>query len=243
VEAKHDVFGRELMAHYLGQPVTQVVERDDGYIDASTTMADYFLEYKDWPAFQKKAMKHVRGRVLDIGCGAGRHALYLQKKGHKVVGLDNSPLALKVCRKRGLKQTCLAPVTRIPARLGSFDTLLMMGHNFGLLENHRRAKWLLKRFWSLTGEDGRIIAETLDYSMTKLPVHVNYQRRNRARGRTAGQIRLRLRFQEYGTPWFDYLFVTPAEMKRIVKGTGWKVTRIIESEALDYVAVLEKERS
>jgi SAM-dependent methyltransferase len=242
MDEKHDVFGRELMIHYLGQPVTQVVERDDGYIDASTTMGEYFLEYRDWPASQKQAMKLVRGRVLDLGCGAGRHALYLQEKGHEVVGLDNSPLALKVCRKRGLKRTCLAPVTRIPGKLGSFDTLVMMGHNFGLLENHRRARWLLKRFRNLTGKDGRIIAESLDYSKSKVPVHVNYQRRNRARGRTPGQIRLRLRFQELKTPWFDYLFVTPGEMRRIVKGTGWKVTRIIESRALDYVAVLEKEK-
>ena len=36
-------------------------------------------------------MRMVRGRVLDIGCGAGRFALYLQGKGLDVTGIDLAP--------------------------------------------------------------------------------------------------------------------------------------------------------
>ena len=49
------------------------------------------------------AMEFVRGRVLDMGVGAGRHALHLQAQGHDVVGIDNSPKAVEVCRLRGLE--------------------------------------------------------------------------------------------------------------------------------------------
>ena len=42
------------------------------------TMADVV---QNWHLTEKKAIKYARGRVLDIGCGAGRHALYLQDKG------------------------------------------------------------------------------------------------------------------------------------------------------------------
>jgi 2-polyprenyl-3-methyl-5-hydroxy-6-metoxy-1,4-benzoquinol methylase len=38
-------------------------------------------------------MQFVKGRVLDVGCGAGRHSLYLQEKGFDVLGTDISPLA------------------------------------------------------------------------------------------------------------------------------------------------------
>ncbi|HDO42228.1 MAG TPA: methyltransferase domain-containing protein [Candidatus Bathyarchaeota archaeon] len=53
---------------------------------------------------EQEAMKFIRGRVLDIGCGAGRHSIYLQNKGFNVIGIDISPLAIKVCRLRGLKK-------------------------------------------------------------------------------------------------------------------------------------------
>jgi 2-polyprenyl-3-methyl-5-hydroxy-6-metoxy-1,4-benzoquinol methylase len=45
----------------------------------------------------EEAMQFVKGRVLDVGCGEGRHSLYLQEKWFDVLGIDISPLAIKVC--------------------------------------------------------------------------------------------------------------------------------------------------
>jgi hypothetical protein len=42
------------------------------------------------------------------------------------------------------------------------------------------------------------------------------------------------------TPWFDYLLVSPREMRSIVAGTGWRVTRLFESGGPVYVGMLEK---
>jgi len=78
------------------------VERDDGYIDPNPALPKYYLsEYKDWTSREKNAVRYVKGRVLDIGSGGGRWSLYLQKKDHDVLGVDNSPLAVKVCKLRG----------------------------------------------------------------------------------------------------------------------------------------------
>ena len=57
-----------------------MIERDDGYIDAMGSKG-YFNGYKDWHSIEQKAMGFVKGKVLDVGCGAGRHSIYLQKKG------------------------------------------------------------------------------------------------------------------------------------------------------------------
>jgi 2-polyprenyl-3-methyl-5-hydroxy-6-metoxy-1,4-benzoquinol methylase len=115
------------------------VERDDGYFGVSSGAKLYFSEYKDWPPREKEAMKHVKGRVLDIGCGAGRHALYLQKKGFNVLGIDNSPLAIKVCKLRGLRKTKVMSIAQVNFRPGSFDTVLMFGSNFGLFGSFKGA--------------------------------------------------------------------------------------------------------
>lgn len=243
MENKQDAYGHEILDFLNGTNLCETVERDDGYLDVSTLLKGYFDEYKDWPSHQKKAIRLARGKVLDIGCGAGRHALHLQGKGFDVLGIDQSPLAVKVCRKRGLKKARIMSITRIPFGLGPFDTLLMMGNNFGLFGGFKRARWLLRRFRSLTTDSGRIIAETVDPYQTKDPVHLAYHKRNRARGRMPGQVRIRVRYHNFATPWFDYLFASKKELMEILDGTGWRINRFIDSEGPVYVAVMEKEKN
>ena len=95
--------GQEIWAYYNGKRRFEIVERDDGYIDNGPDVAMYFSSYEDWSPLDKKAIEFVKGRVLDIGCGAGSHSLYLQEKGFDFLGTDISPLAIKVCKLRGLK--------------------------------------------------------------------------------------------------------------------------------------------
>src|SRR5918999_2988986 len=78
-------------------------------------------------------MRYVRGRVLDVGCGAGRAALRLQERGHELVAVDISPLAVEVARRRGVLDAREVPFERVDASLGIFDTVLMLGNNFGLV--------------------------------------------------------------------------------------------------------------
>jgi hypothetical protein len=80
-----DAFGQELLDHLNGCASCEIVERDDGYIDGSWRTEIYFSEYPSWSSKEKQALRCVRGRVLDIGSGAGRHVLYLQKKGFLVL--------------------------------------------------------------------------------------------------------------------------------------------------------------
>lgn len=81
-----------------------MVERNDGYIIGGSN-SQYFAQYKDWPLYEKQAIKYVKGKVLDIGCGAGKHSIYLQRKGFEVLAIDKSPLAIRTCKKRGVKKT------------------------------------------------------------------------------------------------------------------------------------------
>lgn len=237
-----DAFGHALKAHLEGEPSFSIIERDDGYFDAES-ISNYFTEYNDWSDLQRKAIEQVKGRVLDIGCGAGRHALYLESKGFSVLGIDESPLAIRVCRERGLGNVRAMRVTQISSALGVFDTILMLGNNLGLLGGSTRAKWLLRKFARLTSDEGRIIAETMNPYATRNPFHKRYQKFNGKRNRMPGQIRLRLHYEGYKTSWFDYLFLSPTELKKIVVDTGWRIADLIESDGAIYVAILEKNKS
>lgn len=238
---QQDAYGHLLFDYQNGEQNVEIVEREDGYIDTSRLgPLTYFAEYPKWENHQKLAMNYATGRVLDIGCGAGRHALYLQEKGHDVLAADNSPLAIQVCKQRGVKNVRVVPITQLNTKLGIFNTIIMMGHNFGLFASYKRAKWLLKRFASMTTADGRIIAETTDPYKTENPAHLAYHQYNKKRGRMAGQMRFRIRYKRYATPWFDYLFVSKSDLEDILDGTGWTIERYIDSDKPTYVAILKK---
>lgn len=236
-----DAYGHIVMDHLKGLESYEIIEREDGYVDGSMDSGHYFADYPDWPPYEQEAMRFLRpGRILDLGSGAGRMELYLQMQGFEIVGIDNSPLAVEVCRQRGAKDVRLVPVTKINRKLGVFDNVLMMGNNWGLLANPHRAKWLLRRLHGMTTANARIIAESNDIYRTDNPFHLAYQAYNKARGRMAGQIRFRLLYEMSRSEWFDYLMVSPDEMRSILQGTGWKVSRLIQSDGSVYVAVIEK---
>lgn len=239
-----DAYGQEIWAYYNGKDVAEIVENADGYISASKFgPKGYFLDYEDWAPYAKKAMEFVKGRVLDVGCGAGRCSLYLQKKGFEVTGIDNSPLAMKVCKMRGLKKARLIAVEDLNFKPNSFDTIIMMGNNFGLLGSFAKAQRLLKKFHSFTSGNAMIIADTRDPYKTDNPVYLEYHRINKKKGRLGGQIRLRIRFEKYVGRWLDYLMVSKEEMIEILNGTGWNVRDFIDSGDSQYIAVIEKQPS
>ncbi len=243
ITRSNDAYGHELWAYLSEGRPDEIVERDDGLITCGEGPKRYFSEFSAWAKREQRAMRFTQGsRALDVGCGAGRVSLYLQRQGMKVTAIDRSPLAIRLCRKRGVRDARLLPIEqihRLPA--DSFDTVVMFGNNFGLFGNYKKAKRLLRQLHRLTAGGAVILAESVNPYQTRLAAHRRYQRRNRERGRMGGQIRIRVRFREIKGPWFDYLLVSPSEMKEILAGTGWALRTLLRSsDGPPYVAVIAK---
>ena len=242
MKAERDAYGKQLLAQYYQQtPTVEIIERDDDYIDTGSDAGYYFTEYDAWDELERQAVDKARGKILDIGCGAGRHALYLQNKGFDVTGIDNSPGAVKVCRLRGLKRALVRPIQEIDKfKADSFDTILMLGNNFGLFGDAENARTILEKMSRITASKAQIIAGTRNPYLTDKKEHLEYLRFNRRRGRLAGQIRFRIRYGKTVGEWFDYLFVAPDEMQKILEKTDWQVREYLMPEDANYFAVIEK---
>jgi SAM-dependent methyltransferase len=240
LESEEDAFGHALLAVHKGaEEVHEIVERDDGFVDSMSTRG-YFSDYEAWSPVEQEAMQFVKGRVSDIGCGAGTHSLYLQGKGFDVLGIDISPLAIKVCKLRGLQKSKLMPIEAIDCKPNSFDTILMMGNNFGLFGNLKKAKRLLKKFHKMTSKDALIIASSRDPYKTDNPAHLQYHKMNKRKGRMSGQVKIRIRYEKYKGRWFDYLMVSKEEMAQILSNTGWRVKEFLDTMGPHYIAIVNK---
>ena len=240
-----DAYGRQLLAQYNNQTATaEIIERDDGYVDTGSEPGAYFREHNQWSPLERRAIKFAQGRILDIGCGAGRHSLYLQDKGLDVTGIDDSPGAVRVCKLRGLKKAVVRPIAEVDQfKPDSFDTILMLGNNFGLLGSAKGAKQILKKLYRITSPEARIIAGTRNPYRTSDPDHLQYHQSNIRRGRMAGQTKVRVRFGKIIGAWFDYLFVSPEEMEGLLEDSDWQVERFIGSEKENYFAIIWKNSS
>ena len=184
-------------------------------------------------------MRFVRGRVLDVGCGAGRVSLHLQNRGFDVVGIDVSPLAVRLARQRGVVDARVGTLDTTIAGDERFDTILLLGNNIGLLGGEREGRTLLRQLARLASPRGRLLAGSYDPYDGASEAARRYHERNRARGRLGGAERLRIRYRGYATPWFAALFASREELASIVEGTGWAVRAFVD-EGAGYVAVLDR---
>jgi SAM-dependent methyltransferase len=229
---------RPLAGGRVPRPVIEVIERDDGLINGAP--ADHYLgEPAEWQPHDHRALKLCRGHVLDIGCGAGRTAVELQRRGIAVTGLDNSPGAIEIARRRGLRDTVVTTIDGYARATARYDTFLLLGNNLGLFEGAERAPVLLAALATLANPGARIVAQGTDPYGTSDPVHLSYHERNRERGRLGGQLRLRLRYRLLATDWFDYLVCSPAELESLLTGTRWRLKSIDRADHPYYLAVME----
>ena len=243
MNASRDAVGLMLLDHLEGRPAVEIMERDDGFVQVFTgSPAGYFAPVRRWHAPERRALRLVRGRVLDVGCGAGRVALELQRRGHDVVAIDPSPLAVEVSRRRGVADPRVLGLRDVDDGLGRFETVVLFGNNFGLLGDARKARARLRRLHAVTSPGARILASSGDPHATRDPVHRAYLDRNVQRGRLAGQIRFRVRHRRAATPYFDFLFVSRDEMAELAGAGGWRLTGTVDSDGdgASYVGVLEK---
>lgn len=176
--------------------------------------AGYFGGPEAWFPPDVVAVELTRGRVLDIGCGAGRHALALQRSGHQVVGLEPSVDAVAVARRRGV-DAHVGSLSDPPRNLGAFDTFLLLGANLALLTTYPRPGIALDRLASLASPGAQILGSDI-----RLPTGVQATSRLRMRATHDGEHTGWSRW-EGGQP-----YLPPERLGEFVRGSAWRVEEL-----------------
>jgi SAM-dependent methyltransferase len=241
VKPHQDAYGQMMLDYLRDGSGYEVVEHDDGFVGLGAGPRLYFAGHDAWRQTERDAMDYVRGRVLDVGCGAGRFMLWLRDRGHEVVGVDISPGAIEVCRARGLTDVHVMSVGQVSRRLGSFDTVLLLGGNMALLGPWDRARRNLARLRRVASLGARLLGANRDLTTSADPRIRERLGHNRARNRFSGEHRSRIRYRTFATPFFTSARMTVSELRELAVGTGWSVTDAVDRDEGIYVAVLQAE--
>ena len=156
-----DIFGKAIKAYFESGDEEDITVHSPDFDDDVIPVPYLFRSYKEMPPLEKKALTLAKGRVLDVGCGAGSHALYLQKeKKLAVTAIDTSEGAIEICKKRGI----------IDARNISFedlseekyDTILMLMNGTGIVGKMRNLDAFFKKLRSLLNPEGQVLIDSSD---------------------------------------------------------------------------------
>jgi 2-polyprenyl-3-methyl-5-hydroxy-6-metoxy-1,4-benzoquinol methylase len=177
----------------------------------------YFREAGDMPELEWIALQQCRGKVLDIGAGAGSHALILQQMGLDITALDISPKAATVMGLRGVKEIlrqdyfALEPV---PPGAGSYDTLLLLMNGIGLAGTLDGLRNFLAKARSLLRPGGQLLFDSSDIAYMydgKTPQTPDYY----------GEILYQYEYRKQKSDWFKWLFIDRTTLSIIAVSEGW----------------------
>lgn len=232
---KHDILGKALL-DYHGDNYTEDILTYSSLNEEDVLPLPYmFRSFEEMPFIEQKALQHCKGKILDIGCGAGSHSLYLQQKGLMVTGLDSSLGAIKVCRERGIRNTVQEHILDYEGQ--TFDTLLLLMNGVGLAGTLKGLSGFLGKLKSLLNEKGQILLDSSDiiYMYENdddggywIPEEVTYY----------GETTFTLEYKNKKSEPFPWLYVDYNTLQRASNFNNLNCELLIEGEHYDYLARL-----
>jgi SAM-dependent methyltransferase len=154
-----DLFGNALLDYQSGNYSEDLITSTNISDEDSLPLPYLFRDYIKMPRLEQKALQLSKGSILDVGCGAGNHSLWLQKKGFNVKAIDSSIGAVEVSKKRGVLNVELKPLL---AESAIFDTILLLMNGTGIFQELSQVSIYLEHLKSLLKPSGQILIDSSD---------------------------------------------------------------------------------
>jgi SAM-dependent methyltransferase len=156
-----DLFGKAILDFQTNNsPEDLITETSISEAD-EMSVAYLFRSYAEMPKLEQKALQLAKGKILDVGCGAGSHSLTLQNERKlDVTSIDISPNAIEACQLRGLKKAKVQDVMTVENE--KFDTILLLMNGTGIFGTLKETPLFLEKLKSLLNPSGQILIDSSD---------------------------------------------------------------------------------
>jgi len=230
-----DVFGMALKDYQNGHYTEDIKTYSSLYEEDVIPIPYLFRTFNEMPKIEQKALQLAQGKVLDIGAGAGSHALYLQNKGYGVTALDNSEGAIDVCKDRGIKSTLLNNILDYSEE--KYDTLLLLMNGIGLAGKLKNLSPFLQHLASLLLPNGQILLDSSDIVyMFEQDDDGGYWIPND--GTYYGEVEFEMEYKKQKSKPFDWVYVDINTLQNACESNGLNCELILSGEHYDYLAKL-----
>jgi SAM-dependent methyltransferase len=224
-----DVFGKALSDFYTTGEA-DILVLHNSYGETEEMPVDlFFREEADMPFMELKAIELCKGKILDVGAGAGSHSLLLQDIGKDVTALDISEDAVSLMLKRGVENAITGDIFSMT--FTGYDTLLFLMNGIGLTGTLPGLKQFLAGAHSLINEGGQILFDSSDISYL-------YEGIEQPAGKFFGEVSYCYEYQGTKGEWFNWVYLDQKTLKDIALQTGWQVEIIDEDDEDQYLAKL-----
>ena len=105
-------------------------------------------------------------QILDLACGIGRHSIYLDKIGFKVVGTDKSPNNIKKAKASKNQDICFLQMEMIDDTNHKYDVIFNLFTSFGYV-NHDYNLKTIKNIERQLKDDGIVVIDFMNTLFVK----------------------------------------------------------------------------
>ena len=224
-----DVYGLALQEYFTGNRKEKLWLYNN-YGEPEEMPLDVFFRQEDeMPEPELYALELCEGSVLDIGAGAGSHAVLLQSMGLDVTALEISEGACKIMEQRGIDKIINGDIFNYKEQ--KFDTLLLLMNGIGLTGNLQRFREFLDHAEQLLNPGGQLIFDSSDISYL-------YHTVPEPKDKYFGEISYCYRYKTNRGEWFNWLYIDPKTLLKEIKETEWTAQIVYEDETGHYLARL-----
>ena len=229
-----DLFGKAILDFQTNNSPSELVT-ETNISEADEMSVEYlFRKHNEMPKLEKKAMQLSKGKILDVGCGAGSHSLYLQEKGFDVTSIDISVNTIKTCELRGLKKARVQNVLDIENE--KFDTIFLLMNGTGIFGTLAETSKYLQKLKSLLNPNGQILIDSSDiiymYDENEdgsflVPADHYY-----------GELIFTISYKKETEVPFPWLYLDYNTLQNAAHANGLQCELILEGEHYDYLTKL-----
>jgi len=226
----YDLFGKAIL-DYQTNNSTENLTTETSISEADEMPVEYlFRSFSEMPLIEQTALELAKGKILDVGCGAGSHSLYLQNKEYDVKAIDISANAIQACVLRGVKNAHVQDLLALENE--TFDTILLLMNGTGIFRTLDELPNYLQKLKSLIHPVGQILIDSSDLiymydenedGSYSIPAEGYY-----------GELTFTVSYKGQTDEPFPWLYLDYNTLQRAAQAHGLQCELIIEGEHYDY---------